>query len=261
MSNLRIGKHLYRLGTVTSTQEVLKDLFLEGAPEGTIVVAQTQTSGRGRRERFWDSQPGKGLWMSTLLVPGGPEEHWSWVSFWSGIAARKAALELLNRAGEFEPGRLRLKWPNDLLLDNRKLGGILAEKTSDRKGNSAIVLGVGLNLLHRREDFPEALRDSAASILQVTGRECAPDDALERVVHAIINLSPLVHPVNPGLIEEVWLNHAWALNRRLRLRSGEEVIEGLFTGLGRYGEICLQTDAGTVHEWPNADAIELLEEP
>ncbi len=113
------GRNIHRLGTVSSTQDELKQLFMQGAPEGTIAVAQEQERGRGRREKPWHSQSGRGLWMSVLLQPEGKPEQWTWAPLWAGLVVRRALTDLLKSHAETLTDRILLKWPNDVLLDDR----------------------------------------------------------------------------------------------------------------------------------------------
>lgn len=254
MAGITFGKRIYRLDSVASTQELLKEQFCQGAPEGAIAVALEQTLGKGRRGRYWDSQAGKGLWMSVLIRPEGPESLWTWVPLWAGIVARKA-IEALLHERKIKDGIL-LKWPNDLIFRERKLGGILAENVKDPKGRQAIVLGVGMNLLHRTEEFPPHLRNRAISLLEGTGESFSPDTILERFILVAEELLYLLKPVKTSDIRDQWMPAAWGINDRLRVISGDQVIEGLFTDLGPHGELGLKSDGGEKRFLSSAEGIQ-----
>jgi BirA family transcriptional regulator, biotin operon repressor / biotin---[acetyl-CoA-carboxylase] ligase len=140
-----------------STNAEALRLASAGAPAGTIVVADTQTAGRGRLGRSWWSEPGTALLASWLLRPALEPERLPLLSLLAGVAAARAA----SAAGGITVG---LKWPNDLVVGGRKLGGILSE--SDGKG--AVVVGLGLNV--RQTEFPDDLVSSATSIVEAGGR-------------------------------------------------------------------------------------------
>lgn len=251
-------KNIYRLGTIASTQDALKELFQHGAAEGTIVIARGQTQGRGRRDKSWDSGEDMGLWMSVLLEPQGPEDSWSWVPLWAGIAARRALIGVLKDGSDFQPESIRLKWPNDIMMENRKLGGILSERVQNRQNRQAVILGLGINLLQTRSDFPPDIQEKAVSLFQVTNRIFAPDAVLNSVVANLDNLLPLLKPIRSDLIKEIWLQYAWGWERKLHLLSGTERIEGVFSDLGEHGEICLTVqDRGTI-PFASAESIELV---
>jgi BirA family biotin operon repressor/biotin-[acetyl-CoA-carboxylase] ligase len=253
------AKNIYRLGTIASTQDALKELFQHGAAEGTIVIARGQTQGRGRRDRSWDSGEDMGLWMSALLEPEGAEDLWSWVPLWAGIAARRALIGVLKGWSDFQPEALRLKWPNDIMLDNRKLGGILSERVQNRQNRQAVILGLGINLLQTESDFPPEIREKAVSLFQVSNRILAPDTVLNSMIANLDNLLPLLKPIRADLIKEIWLQYAWGWEQKLHLQSGTERIEGVFSDLGEHGEICLTVpDRGTI-PYASAEFIELAQ--
>ncbi len=147
------------LETTTSTNAEVARLVQSDAPEGTCVVAEEQTAGRGRQGREWVSPPSAGLWMSVLVRPGEvPRSRWGWLSLLAGLAARDAITEL----GRVPVG---LKWPNDLMAtgvdtapgtDMRKLGGILSEAcgSPDAPSGEAVIIGIGINVALTTRELP-----------------------------------------------------------------------------------------------------------
>ena len=143
------------LDTTTSTNSEVAMLVQSGALEGTCVVAEEQTAGRGRQGRVWVSPPSAGLWMSVLVRPGDvPRSRWGWLSLLAGLAARDAIIEL----GRVPVG---LKWPNDLMTTGsqagmRKLGGILSEAcgSPDSPSGEAVIIGIGINVALTRGELP-----------------------------------------------------------------------------------------------------------
>jgi len=140
-----------------STNAEALRLAAAGEPEGLVIVTDAQTSGRGRLGRTWWAEPGTSLLASWLLRPTLEPERLPLLSLVAGLAAARAA----SAAGGVE---VRLKWPNDLLLDGRKLGGILSE--SDGRG--AVVVGLGVNV--RQDVFPDDIRETATSLAAGGGR-------------------------------------------------------------------------------------------
>jgi len=250
------GKNIHRLGTVSSTQDELKQLFLQGAPEGTLVVAQDQERGRGRREKPWHSLSGRGLWMSVLLQPDGRPEQWTWAPLWAGLVVHQATTDLLKSHSEALAARILLKWPNDVMLDDRKLCGILAEQVQDPQGRQAVVMGIGVNLLQRPEDFLPHLRPVATSLLMVGEASFEPDAMLEKMILSLEDLYPLLKPIAPDQISRAFLSHAWGAGERLRAMIAGRQEEGIFNGLGPNGEISLQGSDGKVLSFVNAEQIE-----
>ncbi len=148
--------------TLDSTNNELKKLAAAGAPEGTVVIANEQTSGRGRLGRSFASAPGAGIYMSLLLRPEGG----------AGCAASLTAVcaVAVSRAIEKVCGvPVDIKWINDLYLSGRKICGILCESAVKQDGCLYTVAGIGLNVTTRTEDFPPELRDKAGSLYTQTG--------------------------------------------------------------------------------------------
>jgi BirA family biotin operon repressor/biotin-[acetyl-CoA-carboxylase] ligase len=157
-----IGRRLHVVAEIGSTNDAVMAAGQAGEPEGFAVLADRQTSGRGRRGRSWASLPGVGIWTSILLRPALPPLKAPVLTLMTGVAAAEA----IATTARVEP---RLKWPNDLLLDGRKAVGILTEMTTTGQRIGHVAIGVGINVHHRREDFPDDVRDSATSIGLATG--------------------------------------------------------------------------------------------
>ena len=156
MKTKLIGHPLLPYAEVASTNDVLKELAIQGASEGTTVVAQTQCKGRGRRGRTWTSVPGKGIYMSVLLRPGIPGTDAGLLAILGGVSVVRAleSLELRN---------LALKWPNDVLAGGRKIAGILVEPRIGAGQIEFAVVGIGINVEQKAEDWTDALKQTATS--------------------------------------------------------------------------------------------------
>lgn len=158
--------------SVGSTNTELAERVRAGAAgEGTVLVAEEQTAGRGRLERSWTAPPRSGIFFSAVLEPGAPVQRWGWLPLLAGVATASA---LARTAGV----DMALKWPNDLLADvggeERKIGGILAERAGDR----AVVLGIGLNVSLHADELPVP----AAGSLALAGARATDRDPLLRAV-------------------------------------------------------------------------------
>ena len=150
-----IGSTIYRLATCGSTNDVAKTLAAEGAEDGTVVVAGEQTGGRGTKGRGWHSAPGLGLYASVILRPGRSDI--ALIPAMAGVAVAEA----VRSAAGIEA---RLKWPNDIVWRGKKLGGILSESAFRGAEVGHVVVGIGLNLRHRRADFPPDILPTATSL-------------------------------------------------------------------------------------------------
>ena len=159
----RVGTQLTCLSTVSSTNDLLQAMAEEGAAEGTVLVAGEQTRGKGRLGRSFTSAAGKGIYLSALLRPElSPEALLPLTGFVAEAMVRAVA-----RAAGAEA---RIKWVNDLILNGRKLCGILTESAFSSAGRlKYVVVGIGLNVNYETEDFPPELRDLAGSLKTETG--------------------------------------------------------------------------------------------
>jgi len=157
-----IGRQLQVYREVDSTNDLALQAALRGE-HGVAILAESQRKGRGRRGRQWHSAPEYGLWFSVVLrfakmpSPG-------LISAWPAVAIARVLREQLGLP-------IGIKWPNDLVAEGRKLGGILVENRQDTEGHAALAVGIGLNLLHTPEDFPDELRHTACSLRMLTGED------------------------------------------------------------------------------------------
>ena len=164
LRSLVIGRTLEVLGEVGSTNDRVMAAGRDGAREGLAILADCQTAGRGRLGRAWASAPGLGLYTSILLRPALPASRVPLLSLVAGLAAADAIEGVAGLAP-------RLKWPNDLLVEGKKVAGILAETASLESRVSYVVVGIGVNVGHGAQDLPEELRATATSLRLATGRD------------------------------------------------------------------------------------------
>ncbi len=151
-----------------STNTRAKRLADEGKPHGTLVCAEAQTGGKGRRGRSWSSPPGEAIYMSLLLKPRIDPVHTSMLTLVMGLAAARACNKVLkHRLGE-KAVKVQVKWPNDLVLEGRKLAGILTELSTEVDYINHIVTGIGINV--NTAAFPKEIESTASSLYLATGK-------------------------------------------------------------------------------------------
>ncbi|HCQ88948.1 MAG TPA: biotin--[acetyl-CoA-carboxylase] ligase [Clostridium sp.] len=149
-----IGRNILHYNTIDSTNKAAKSLAIEGIEEGTVIVSEEQTSGRGRLGRSWVSPKSSGIWMSIILKPNISPMMASRVTLIGAAAVHKALEEISIDA--------KIKWPNDIVLNNKKLCGILTEMSGEMDKLNYIVMGIGLNV--NEEDFSDELKNIATSL-------------------------------------------------------------------------------------------------
>lgn len=227
--------HLF--ATVGSTNDVARRLAGDGAGPGTVVLADEQRSGRGRAGRGWLSPPGVGLWFS---VVAGAEVVLAELPLAVGLAVAEALDGFL--AGD----SVAIKWPNDLYIGPRKLGGILCEGSWEGTRRGAVVVGVGINLLQRPEDFPSWVRARATSLRAAGAPPFTRAEVAERVIAAVVRVVRTRVPLDIHAL------------RRKDLLRGEEVrvrdpITGALLAAGRAdgiagdGALLVRDPGGAVH--------------
>ena len=158
----RFGRSLRGFDTVGSTNTEAMRWAAEGAPEGSIVLTEYQSAGRGRQGRRWEAAAGKNLMFSILLRPPFPPERFGLITLAGGVGVAEAVAE------RCAPLPVAIKWPNDVLVEDRKCCGMLLEASAQAATATVVVLGIGLNVNQRA--FPPALEGKATSLLLETGR-------------------------------------------------------------------------------------------
>lgn len=170
LRDLRISWRVHAYGSTVSTNDTAKRLAADGASEGTLVVAETQTGGHGRRGNVWESPPG-GLWFSFVVRPHLPPERASGLSVVAAVAVARAVKD----AGDIDA---RIKWPNDVFVGGRKLAGAMVQSA----GEGTLVVGVGINVNVPEAVLPKPRWYEATSVLRETGEELARPALLARIL-------------------------------------------------------------------------------
>lgn len=226
--------HFASLG---STNDQLK--AMTAAPEFTCVVADEQTAGRGRRARTWYSSPGDGLYLSILFQPRSDSSSKLPLV---GLSAAVAVAETLIDRGV---SGVDIKWPNDVLVGERKISGVLAEAVSAGSESLRLILGVGVNLNHRF--FPPELSETATSLAIETGERVVADEFRDRLLEKIAQWYELWRRDEPALIINRWSQlSSYARGQRVIVAIEDEKLAGVTDGLTETGALRLVVDGGGV---------------
>ena len=156
-------KNIIYLNETDSTNKRAKELAAQGAPEGVLVIAEKQTSGRGRRGRSWFSPPGDGIYFSLILRPVISPSETPKITLMTAVVLAETLISLMKL-------KLRIKWPNDILVNGKKLAGILTEISTEMDAVNYIIVGLGLNVNTLFEKIPQDIKENATSILIETGK-------------------------------------------------------------------------------------------
>lgn len=230
-----IGRAIRDFGSVDSTNTVASREASAGAPEGTVIVADAQTAGRGRQQRTWTSPAGCNVYCSIILRPRVPPRRVPQISLVAAMAVHQALRDL-------HPDlKLAIKWPNDILsAAGRKLCGILCESEMETDAVHHAIVGIGLNVNTRR--FPSSLRAIATSLRMETGKETPRAKVLAALLNRFEEVyrewqaAPDLAPLLP------YLNRFSALNgRTIEVRGIADAVRGRVEGLTPEGELLLRT--------------------
>jgi BirA family biotin operon repressor/biotin-[acetyl-CoA-carboxylase] ligase len=233
LTTKRIGDPLYLLQEVDSTSGEAALLAVHGASEGTVVIARAQRRGRGRMGRQWSSPPGLGVYLSVILRPPILAQQVPALALLGAAAAAEAIERVTGLA-------TRIKWPNDLIVRDRKAGGVLGEAAVEGASLQHVILGIGLNVNQTEADFEENLRTIATSLRIESGR----------VIDRIVTIRSLCESLDAwydrflsdgiGPILERIRQRCLTLGRRIVGRSGHEEVRGLAVGIDDVGALVVR---------------------
>jgi BirA family biotin operon repressor/biotin-[acetyl-CoA-carboxylase] ligase len=236
-----VARRLDVHSVVDSTNRIAEELARAGAPDGTVVIADHQTAGRGRQGRSFFSPAGRGLYLSLLLRPRMPADQLHHHVFAAAVAVAEAAARVLPAQA-----RIEIKWPNDVLVAGRKLSGINLPVQLEGERPVSAVLGVGVNVNTRPEEFPAELRGLATSLYAAAGHEIERAPFAERLLEDLERWIDRLRAGDFAGVLEAWRSRLGLLGSRVRI-GGPGVArprEGIARGVDSAGALLLETDAG-----------------
>ena len=215
-----VGREIHVFAETGSTNDLARRAGEAGVAEGLVFFAETQRAGRGRRGRTWASPAGCGLWFSVLLRPSAARDKWPRLTLLAVRAVLESLAGIAGVAAEW-------KWPNDVMMGTHKLAGILVEATPD-----FVVLGMGVNVRQRPDDFPADLRDRAVSVEMITG------SGIEREAIAAGILATFDRDYRADwagadfavVLADCVERSSLAMGRMVQVRTGDETVEGRLLG-------------------------------
>ena len=230
------GKRVFHFFQTDSTNRVAMELGYAGEPEGTVVMAEAQTAGRGRSGRSWHSERGTGLYFTVLLRPRLSPAQAPLLTMLAGVSAQAAI--------QAQTGLLpELKWPNDLLLNGKKIGGILTEMHAEPSAVRFVIVGIGINV--NQEKFPAELSVIATSLRKESGRMSYRLELLARLLAQFENDYNRFLREGPGFVVERFQSvSGFAQGRRVRVETGAESYLGTTAGLSAEGLLLVARDNG-----------------
>lgn len=227
------GKQIHYFERIESTNDTALQLAENGAPEGSLIIADSQSAGRGQGNHNWHS-PGKvGLYFSVILRPELNSVSFCPFTVCAGIAAAQALTDITGY-------EVQVKWPNDLILKNKKLGGILLESGAKQKSLKHLIVGIGININQTVQDFPIELRETATSLNIVTGKTF---DRLEILSQILAKLEEAYYLfINQGIEPFIALFEKidYLLDKKITVNTPRGILGGKAAGIDQTGALLIQ---------------------
>ncbi|MBF0122984.1 MAG: biotin--[acetyl-CoA-carboxylase] ligase [Candidatus Omnitrophica bacterium] len=239
-----LGRACVHFDSIASTMNEAFRLAMEGASEGTIVVAETQTKGRGRLGRSWSSPKSKGIYCSIILRPGGAPAGVAPLTLLTAVAVSEA----VERVSSVRP---LIKWPNDLLVKDKKLCGILTEMRAETDRIEFVIIGIGLNV----NSTPRQLVPEAVSLKQVLGHSVSRVILLQEVLRAIESRYIDVQKNGFGATFVAWRERSATIGRKVRFQEKGGMMEGVAVDLDSDGGLLVKLASGKIIKKISGDIL------
>ena len=234
-----LGRNVFSYKSIGSTNETAHRLAESGTPEGTIVIADKQTKGRGRLGRTWHSPSGLGLFFSLILRPTISIELLPGLSLVAALSVSRA----IERMNNLKP---KIKWPNDCLIDSQKVAGILMEISAELDRISYAIVGIGININHQKKNFPMSLRSRATSLALKTGANQNRADFLREFLYEFEKDYNNFVKYGLRFMGHALVERSSVLNKKITVRFGKRKINGVAIGLDENGALRLKTKDGVI---------------
>jgi len=232
-----IGRDIRVFQETTSTNDVIEKLARDGVKEGVVVFAESQTRGRGRLGRKWMSPAKYGLWFSVLLRPDLRPQDTTRLTVASATALRRAIQAQTGLKPE-------IKWPNDILIQGRKVAGVLTELSAELDHVKYVILGIGVDVNQGSGDFPAELRKLATSLKAESGKPVARPELAVAILRELDQDYARIGSGQFAALADEWEAHGTTIGQEVTIRTGDRQIRGRAESLGEDGALLLRTEHG-----------------
>jgi BirA family biotin operon repressor/biotin-[acetyl-CoA-carboxylase] ligase len=246
----RLGRKIHYFTEIDSTNVYAYKLARAGAEEGEIVIADGQTQGKGRMGRSWISPPYLNLYLSVILRPRLAANHAPQLTLMSALA-------LAETIQSFIPYPPQIKWPNDILVGGEKLAGILSESSCEGDRIQFVVVGIGVNLNFPKELMPEAIRETATSILSVLKRPVERSNFAQRLIQNLEQCYGDLEGRGFAYIASRWERFFHLRGKRVKVKILDSSILGRVTGIDTDGALLVEDEEGVSQRIIAGDVIPL----
>ncbi len=233
----RLGRTIHYYEQLDSTQTTAHEWVAKGAEEGTLIVAEAQTKGRGRMGRSWHSPAGTGIWMSMILKPEITLPFASQLTLLTAVALCRA----IRKQEQIQIG---IKWPNDLLFQGKKVSGILLESSSEDERIRYVVAGIGISANFTEHEFPGELKEKATSLRQITGHRIDRERLIAVFLQEFEQLYSLYQEKGFAPIRSLWEALSITLQQEIKVQTGSALITGTAEAIDEMGALVVRDSSG-----------------
>ncbi len=241
----RIGKEIFFYETVGSTNTVAAELA-EKTREGAVILADYQQKGRGRLGRLWLSPRGINIYMSIILRPYMEPKDTTLITLMAAVAC---ALALRSVTGI----STTIKWPNDLMVSDRKIGGILTEMKTAREKIISVVIGIGINVNGDPDSFPEEIRGIATSVKNETGKPFSRERIIAEILNEMNRWYPLIKGTSREALLSEWKHLTSTIGKEVMVIVGQETFSGYAESIDNEGLLLLRLPSGELKSISSGD--------
>ncbi len=236
--------HIYSYAKAGSTNTEAERKARSGCPDWSVVVAGEQTAGKGRYRRRWESPAGQGLWFSVVLRPAVAPERINLLNLLTALIVSNFLEEKIAQSSTGKMPAVNLKWPNDILIDGRKIAGILLQSKITSQTVEYLIVGIGININQKQEDFPPELRNTATSLRMVTGKSWNLEELLAQfLVNYYRDVNRAIASDFEGIVP-IYERKLIHRGKHVQVKLPAHVIEGEMLGIDEKGYLLLETAEG-----------------
>jgi BirA family biotin operon repressor/biotin-[acetyl-CoA-carboxylase] ligase len=240
-----MGKTIHHFSEVASTNDLAKEMASTGAKEGTTIIAETQTHGKGRLGREWASPKG-GIWLSTILRPKLNVKDVPKLTLMTSLAVAKTINQLFNLKTE-------VKWPNDVLIKTKKVCGILTEASTKDNRTNFVVVGIGINANIQLHSLPKQVRETATSLKHELKREISRERFLRVLLEKMEHYYLMLLRGKSNAVLKEWKSLCSFLGSKVEVTTLKEKIEGIATDIDENGALIIKLQDGTLRKILSGD--------
>src|SRR5690625_4767087 len=234
-----LGKTIIHKKTTVSTQSDAHQLAHERADHGTVIIANEQTGGKGRQERNWHSSKNQGIWMSIILKP-------SILPYEAPQLTLLTATVLADVMSEITNLQPQIKWPNDVLINNKKVAGILTEMQAEQDHIRYVVIGMGINVNQEKKDFPKNIEEKASSLRIEADKEWPIQQIVQHILEAFEEQYQKYIENGFPNVKNKWESYGYRIGELIEVITSNEKWEATFLGIAEDGALLLKLKSGEI---------------